>query len=473
LDATKPGIPTEVGLKNDGDRVTNQNTPTITGNGENGALIELFDGQNKLGQTTVVNGFWEITISQITDGLKKLTITATDISGNQSDASNTEFTIDSALPQINITNPQTNAILNPGARLQGTVNGTGSTIDKLSYRFGNGSEINVPVNNQGAFDVELNLTGLSGQKNLIIKAIDLAGNNTETTQSVVIGQPIGFMLDTLFDSAPIGDSRTTYDTVNLLGQTDANATVTLQQTGASITADAAGKFKFTGVSLTLGDNSFTVNSTNTDGNKGQFTTIIKRVDQDNSDVVLDWNATLLNAIYEDKTAPPIASRNMEIAQTAVFDAINSITKTYKNYHFTGTAPTIVSAEAAAASAAYTVLVNLYPNQKTFFDTALTASLAKITDGEAETTGVTFGQTVANDILTLRSTDGANTTVNYTPGTNPGDWQPTPPANAPALLPQWGQVTPFGLTSGFQFRPAGEPALTSDQYTTDFNQNMML
>lgn len=186
LDTTKPGIPTEVGLKNDGDRVTNQNTPTITGNGENGALIELFDGQNKLGQTTVVNGFWEITTSQITDGLKKLTITATDISGNQSDANNTEFTIDSALPQINITNPQTNAILNPGARLQGTVNGTGSTIDKLSYRFGNSSEINVPVNNQGAFDVELNLTGLSGQQNLIIKAVDLAGNTTTTNLNVEV-----------------------------------------------------------------------------------------------------------------------------------------------------------------------------------------------------------------------------------------------------------------------------------------------
>lgn len=583
LDTTKPGIPTEVGLKNDGDRVTNQNTPTITGNGENGVFIELFDGQNKLGQTTVVNGFWEITTSQITDGLKKLTITATDISGNPSDASNTEFTIDSALPQINITNPQTNAILNPGARLQGTVNGTGSTIDKLSYRFGNNSEINVPINNQGAFDVELNLTDLSGQQNLIIKAVDLAGNSKETTQNVVVNQSTpdttapsitaslnndtgintdgitfdstitgtvtdiseittfqaklnsgnfvdvlaklqngnftldtatltqinggqlpdgvyqlnlkaedkfgnissevkldftldttapqtpGFMLDSLVDSAPIGDSQTTYDKVKLIGQTEANATVTLQQTGISITADAAGKFTFTDVPLILGDNSLTVNAKDAAGNTSTFTTIIKRVDQDNSDVVLDWNATLLNAIYTDKTAPPVASRNMAIAQTAVFDAINSITGTYKNYHFTGTAPTIVSAEAAAASAAYTVLVNLYPNQKTFFDTALTASLAKITDGEAETTGVTFGQTVANDILTLRSTDGFNTTVNYTPGTNPGDWQPTPPANASALLPQWGQVTPFGLTSGSQFRPAGEPVLTSDQYTTDFNQ----
>ena len=73
-------------------------------------------------------------------------------------------------------------LLTTGARLQGTVNGTGSTIDKLSYRFGNNSEINVPINNQGAFDVELNLTGLSGQQNLIIKAVDLAVNSKETTQ---------------------------------------------------------------------------------------------------------------------------------------------------------------------------------------------------------------------------------------------------------------------------------------------------
>jgi hypothetical protein len=83
-------------------------------------------------------------------------------------------------------------------------------------------------------------------------------------------------------------------------------------------------------------------------------------------------------------------------------------------------------------------VNLYPNQKTFFDTALTASLSKIPDGTAEDAGVAFGKTVADDILSLRSADGANTTVNYTPGNNPGDWQPTAPGFASALLPQWGQ-----------------------------------
>jgi hypothetical protein len=160
---------------------------------------------------------------------------------------------------------------------------------------------------------------------------------------------------------------------------------------------------------------------------------------------------------------------MAITQTAVFDAINSITGTYKNYHFTGTAPTIVSAEAAAVSAAHQVLINLYPGQKSYFDNALTASLAEITDGTAEDNGVTFGRTVADDILTLRSADGSSNTITYTPGTNAGQWQPTSPGFAPALLPQWGQVTPFALTSGDKFRPDGTPALNSAEYTTEFNQ----
>ncbi|BCL35091.1 Ig-like domain-containing protein [Nostoc sp. MS1] len=321
---------------------------------------------------------------------------------------------------------------------------------------------------------EINGGDLSnGSHTLKLIATDIAGNTANFEYSFTLDalspQRPGLMLDSLFDSAPIGDSQTTFATVDLIGQTEANATVILQGTGKSITADGTGKYKFTGVELQLGDNSFTAIATDKAGNTSTFTEIVKRVNTDNGDVVLDWNAILLNAIYTDKTAPPVATRNMAIAQTAVFDAINSITKTYKNYYFSGTAPLGASAEAAAAAAAHRVLINLYPGQISYFDTALVASLAKITDGAAEDAGVTFGRTVADSILSLRSTDGANNTVTYTPGTNPGDWQPTAPGFAPALLPQWGQVTPFALTSGDQFRPNGQPALNSQQYTDDYNQ----
>src|SRR5262249_35587493 len=41
--------------------------------------------------------------------------------------------------------------------------------------------------------------------------------------------------------------------------------------------------------------------------------------------------------------------------------------------------------------------------------------------------------------------------------------------APALLPGWGNVTPFVLRSALQFDPGPPPALGSDTYTTDYNE----
>ena len=73
-----------------------------------------------------------------------------------------------------------------------------------------------------------------------------------------------------------------------------------------------------------------------------------------------------------------------------------------------------------------------------------------------------GEDAAAAMLLLRADDGWDAVVPYTPGTDPGDWQPTPPAFAPAFLPGWGQVTPFGLEAGSQFRPPPPPALRTRQ-----------
>jgi hypothetical protein len=185
-------------------------------------------------------------------------------------------------------------------------------------------------------------------------------------------------------------------------------------------------------------------------------------------VVLDWNAVLLKAIQRDRTAPPMASRNLAIVQTAVFDAINGLTQTYQNYAVTEATPLVASPVAAAAAAAYRVLATLYPNQIDSFNVALNTSLAAIPDGEAETKGIAFGDRVATTLLGLRSLDGSEQTVTYTPGTDPGDWQPTAP-NTKALLPHWGTVKPFALTSGTQFRGDGPPALSSTDYAAEFYQ----
>src|SRR5205823_10116960 len=69
----------------------------------------------------------------------------------------------------------------------------------------------------------------------------------------------------------------------------------------------------------------------------------------------------------------------------------------------------------------------------------------------------------------RAADGWNAVVPYTPGTEPGDWQPTPPALAPAAFTQWAGVTPFGLANGAQFRLPPPPALDSDEYADAYNE----
>lgn len=184
--------------------------------------------------------------------------------------------------------------------------------------------------------------------------------------------------------------------------------------------------------------------------------------------VTGWNATLLEAVRTDNTAPPLASRNMAMVHAAIYDAVNSISKKYSPYRVNIDAPAGASAEAATAAAAHRVLVSVYPAQAVKFNEAYASSLAKIPDGKSKDDGIALGQKVADQIITWRSTDGASKVVEYIPKTDPGSWVPTPPALAPGLSPQWPEVTPFAMTSGSQFRPAGPPALDSAKYAEELN-----
>jgi len=89
------------------------------------------------------------------------------------------------------------------------------------------------------------------------------------------------------------------------------------------------------------------------------------------------------------------------------------------------------------------------------DAARAASQAAIPDGPAKEAGIFVGEDAAAVMPLLRVGDGWDATMPYTPGTNPGDWQPAPPAYAAAFLPGC-QVTPFGL-EGSQYRLSSPPA----------------
>lgn len=190
-----------------------------------------------------------------------------------------------------------------------------------------------------------------------------------------------------------------------------------------------------------------------------------------ADAVTDWNviattnarAAGLNAITQ--------SRVFAMTHAAIHDALNAIDRRSKPYALDTRADPGSSPAAAVAAAAHDVLVHELPTRQTFLNASYAASLASIPDGAAKSNGIAVGQAAAAAILFLRSADGSATIVPYTPGTGLGAWQPTPPAFLPALLPGWGNVTPFTLRSGSQFRP--EPPelfdLDGEEYARDYNE----
>jgi membrane-associated phospholipid phosphatase len=188
-----------------------------------------------------------------------------------------------------------------------------------------------------------------------------------------------------------------------------------------------------------------------------------------ADVVTDWSRATLDAIRDGHTPPPIASRSLAIVHVSIYDAVNGIARTHKPYLVQSAVPASASREAAASAAAHEVLINLFPAAASSFDTLHAAILAGIPDGPQKAAGIVWGEFVANQILAARANDGSNAIVLPPGGSGPGVWVPTPPAFLPYLLPQWGFVTPFGMSSSSQFRPLGPPSLDSEQYAADYNE----
>jgi membrane-associated phospholipid phosphatase len=192
-----------------------------------------------------------------------------------------------------------------------------------------------------------------------------------------------------------------------------------------------------------------------------------------AEVVVDWNNVALTAIRTDKTPPPKASRALAMVHVAVFDAVDGVLGGFTPYHVTAAAPVGASPEAATVAAAHDVLVALYPAQEATFDAARTTSLAAIPDGAAKTSGIAWGEQVADQILALRSADHSGDTGAYETPSGASWWLATPPAFAPALLPTWPRVTPWALQGGSQLRPAAPPPPNSGEHTHAFDEVQLL
>ena len=221
------------------------------------------------------------------------------------------------------------------------------------------------------------------------------------------------------------------------------------------------------------------------------------VDDPSPSISVLWDQAAQQAVINTAVGPTIASRAYSMVHTAIFDAWAAYaptpiaTQLGDDLQRPEEEITEANKEKAMSFAAYRVLIALFPDQTDIFN-ELIAELGfdphnPTTD---PTTAAGVGNVSAQALLAFRSEDGSNQNGDDPNGTlgvpyadNSG-YEPVNPPGAPIaiehwtpervpldaepgeedriqefLTPQWGNVTPFALESGAQFRPeAPEPFL---------------
>ena len=213
-----------------------------------------------------------------------------------------------------------------------------------------------------------------------------------------------------------------------------------------------------------------------------------------------WDRAAQQAVINTSVGPTIASRTYAMVHTAIFDAWAAYdpkaiaTQLGDDLQRPEAEITEANKEEAMSFAAYRVLTELFPSQADIFD-ELMAELGFDPDNTTydTTTAAGIGNVSARALLEFRLNDGSNQEGNnpngivgvpysdingYEPINSPGDsidierWTPelVPTDAEPGestkvqnfLTPHWGDVTPFALESGAQFRPeAPEPFLLEE------------
>jgi hypothetical protein len=223
-------------------------------------------------------------------------------------------------------------------------------------------------------------------------------------------------------------------------------------------------------------------------------------------IVIEWNELALAAIRSIKPGPPMVARSLAVVHTAIYDAWAAYDNVAKPVH--SAVPRRPPAQRTASNrriaismAAYRALADQFPAAESSFAAKLIAMSLNPGDNSVNVNSpVGVGNLAAKAVLAFRHADGANQLGDVAGSTGEpySDYTGYAPQNAPmpALLPaavdaiahparwqaltyldpatgypktpafiapHWGQVKPFALTSGDQFRPAPPQPLTSQGF----------
>ncbi len=230
------------------------------------------------------------------------------------------------------------------------------------------------------------------------------------------------------------------------------------------------------------------------------TTQLVRVQDVSPTLSVLWDRMAQQAVINLKTGPTVASRAYAMVHTAIYDA-------WSAYDLTAASTTLRddmqrpasentqrNKSVAMSFAAYRVLVDLFPSEKSLFDGMMKEFGLDVSDNSTDgSTPAGIGNRMAASLLGMRHADGSNQLGTDAGGTagvpysdisgyqavnGPGavvdieKWTPERvPIDAAAgseiriqrfLTPQWGDVTMFGVASAETLRPvAPEPFLLVD------------
>ena len=192
--------------------------------------------------------------------------------------------------------------------------------------------------------------------------------------------------------------------------------------------------------------------------------------QAQADAATDWwelaNKFWLASMASPGSNPPDVQRASTRAALAMFEAVNAIDRRYHSYLNFPAAAGPASQDAAAATAAYRVLVQHYPANKSALEEGYAMAMAEIPDGASKQAGVALGERAAAAAMKAGDIDPAIEQTPYRPLAAPGEWIGASP---PSLEPYWFAFKPWALKNPQALRPPPPPALTSAVWARDYEE----
>lgn len=164
--------------------------------------------------------------------------------------------------------------------------------------------------------------------------------------------------------------------------------------------------------------------------------------------------------------PPEGHRASARAALAVFEAVNAIDRRYESYVGFPAAGQPASQDAAAATAAFKVLLAHYPQRKSDLEESYAMTMAQLPEDAAKAAGIALGEKAAAAVSGLGAIDPAIVQEPYRPRALPGEWIGATP---PSLDPYWRAFKPWVTTNIEPFLSPPPPPLTSDVWARDYDE----